>query len=174
MFPCEIRKTCAFSIVYEKELSELFLRNQKTLQFLTKTPNEHTQKMLCLQKSHILILILIESTIIFGAPQTDGYTHPTDDDDRVISHVIDPTSNGTEIFSRTMDSANNNDQVVSIVVDMNSSDTSKLFNQFNISVADVMRRINKQEPDNSHRNSEETDSQGNDDDDHDGNKDERG
>lgn len=83
----------------------------------------------------------------------NGYTYPSDDEDRVISHVIDPTSNETEMF--TFDSTNTDDRVVSTVVDMNSSDTSKLLNQFNISVEEVMRRINKQEQTNSHRNLEE-------------------
>lgn len=99
------------------------------------------------------LLILLHLTIIFGAPQTDGYTYPNDDDDRVISHVIDPTSNETELF--TFDSTNNDDRVVSTVVDMNSSDTSKLFNQFNISIEEVMRRINKQDQTNSNKNLED-------------------
>lgn len=99
----------------------------------------------------------------------DGYTYPSDDDDRVISHVIDPTSNETELFS--VDSSNNEDRVISTVVDMKSSDTSKLFNQFNISVEEVMRRINKQEQTNSHRNLEEIVPNGSDNDQRDGNKD---
>lgn len=125
--------------------------------------------MLCLKHTHIFILILIKLTI--GAPQTDGY--PSDDDDRVISHVIDPTSNETELF--TFDATNNDDRVVSTVVDMNSSDTSKLFNQFNITVDEVMRRINKQEQTNSHRNVDETVPNANgDNEQRDGNKDEKG
>ncbi|XP_037037788.1 protein anachronism isoform X3 [Bradysia coprophila] len=117
--------------------------------------------MLCPKPCHILILLLIKSTIIFGAPQT------ADDDDRVISHVIDPTSNETELF--TFDSNSHDDRVVSTVVDMNSSDSSKLFNQFNISMEEVMRRINKQDQTNSHRNVDEMEAQVNDN--SDGNKD---
>lgn len=109
--------------------------------------------MVCFNYYNSLLLILLNLTIIFGAPQTDGYTYPNDEDDRVISHVIDPTSNETELF--TFDSTNNDDRVVSTVVDMNSSDSSKLFNQFNISIEEVMRRINKQEQANSHKNLEE-------------------
>lgn len=115
--------------------------------------------MLCLKQCHILILIVIETSLIFCAPQTDGYPYPSDDDDRVISHVIDPNGNGTELFSRSYDGTNNgNDHVISVVVDMNSSDTSKLFDRFNVSVEDVLRRINKQDQDNTQRNSEEIDS----------------
>lgn len=107
--------------------------------------------MLCLKQCHILILILIKSTV--GAPQTDGYTYPSDDDDQVISQVISPNSTETDLF--TFDSTNNEDRVVSTVIDMNSSDSSKLFNQFNISMEEVIRRINKQDQTNSHRNTNE-------------------
>ncbi len=113
--------------------------------------------MLCLERCHILILILLIqlTTTIYGAPQTDGYNSSSDDEDRVISHVIDPTSNETELF--TFDATNNDDRVVSTVVDMNSSDTSKLFNQFNISVEEVMRRINKQDNNNNNNQQQQTD-----------------
>lgn len=124
--------------------------------------------MVCLKKYEIFIYILLNLHQIFGAPQSDGYTYPTDDDDRVISHVIDPASNETELFS--LDSTNNDDRVVSKVIDMNSSDTSKLFNQFNISIEEVMRRINKQDQTNPHRNPDETTSDNDGDHEHDGNK----
>lgn len=106
------------------------------------------------QHFYILILILIESTtIICGAPQTDGYTYPSEDDDRVISHVIDPTSNETDMF--TSDSTNNDDRIITQVLDLNSSDTSKIFNEFGVTHEEVMRRINKQDQTNGHRNVQE-------------------
>lgn len=144
VFYCAIREQLSETLKQTKKKTHKSFPNNPII--------KDKKKMLCINRCHILILILINSTITFGAPQTDGY--PSDDEDRVISHVIDPTSNETELF--TFDSTNNDDRVVSTVVDMNSSDTSKLFNQFNISVEEVMRRISKQEQTNTHRNSDET------------------
>ncbi|KAJ6641423.1 hypothetical protein Bhyg_06362, partial [Pseudolycoriella hygida] len=51
---------------------------------------------------------------------------------------------------------------------MNSSDTSKLLNQFNISAVEVMRRINRQEQTNLHAHVEDIDSNGSNDEQRDG------
>lgn len=105
--------------------------------------------------------------MIFGAPQTDGYT--SDDDDRVISHVIDPTSNETDIF--TPDLVNNEDRVITTVLDLNSSDTSKLFNQFNVTVEEVMRRMNRPEQPNIRKDFQEIIANANDNEQRDGDRD---